>query len=143
MASDVEFICCDMPEADRLTIHIMAAMAEKEATVISERTKAALDQARKRGKQLGNPNVGKVGHLGVETNKKKAKLHAQQIYPIIKRIQASGILSLRGISRELSNRSDCETAKGGKWSATHVTNILKICETKTAAAKLELVQDNE
>ena len=54
-AANVDFICCDMPTANRLTIHIIAAIAENEAALISQRTKAALAEKKKQGIKLGNP----------------------------------------------------------------------------------------
>jgi DNA invertase Pin-like site-specific DNA recombinase len=56
MDGGAEFVACDMPHANRLTLHIMAAMAEYERRVISERTKLALAAARVRGVRAGNPN---------------------------------------------------------------------------------------
>ena len=57
MESGADFVAVDMPHATRLTIHILAAVAEHEREMISQRTKAALEQARKRGKVLGNPRL--------------------------------------------------------------------------------------
>jgi DNA invertase Pin-like site-specific DNA recombinase len=58
MESGVDFIAADMPQANKLTIHIMAALAEQEATLISERTKAALQAAKARGTKLGGYKGG-------------------------------------------------------------------------------------
>ena len=57
MESAVEFCAVDMPQANRLTVHIMAAIAEHEREMISARTKTALDQAKARGTKLGNPRL--------------------------------------------------------------------------------------
>ncbi len=53
MESGVEFCAVDFPQANRLTVHILAAVAEHEAKAISERTKAALQAAKARGVTLG------------------------------------------------------------------------------------------
>jgi DNA invertase Pin-like site-specific DNA recombinase len=59
MESGADFIACDFPEANRLTVHILAAVAEHEASMISSRTKAALQAAKARGRALG----GQEGQL--------------------------------------------------------------------------------
>ena len=56
----VEFIAADMPYANRLTIGVMALVAEEEARATSIRTKAALAAAKARGIKLGNPNLRRV-----------------------------------------------------------------------------------
>ena len=59
MESGVEFVAADMPTVNRLTVHILAAVAEEEARMISARTKAALAAAKARGVRLGNPNLAR------------------------------------------------------------------------------------
>jgi DNA invertase Pin-like site-specific DNA recombinase len=56
--SGVAFICCDNPHADDFTINILASVAEKEAKDISDRTKAALAAAKRRGVKLGTHRRG-------------------------------------------------------------------------------------
>src|SRR5713226_4200926 len=58
MDSGVDFVACDYPAANRLTLHIMAAVAENEAKAISDRTKAALQAAKARGTLLGSARPG-------------------------------------------------------------------------------------
>lgn len=58
MDGGVDFVCCDNPHATRLTVHILAAVAEDEARRISERTKAALEAAKRRGTLLGSSRPG-------------------------------------------------------------------------------------
>src|SRR5712675_1546426 len=66
MESGVDFVAADMPQANRLTVHVLAAIAEHEAAAISARTKAALARAKARGTRLGGdrgnlPRVAKAG----------------------------------------------------------------------------------
>jgi DNA invertase Pin-like site-specific DNA recombinase len=53
----IRFKLCDLPEIDNLTIHILAAMAEHEARMISVRTKQAMTEAKRRGVVMGNPQL--------------------------------------------------------------------------------------
>jgi DNA invertase Pin-like site-specific DNA recombinase len=55
MERGVDFVAVDMPEATRITLHILAAVAEYERDMVSRRTKGPLPVAERRGKRLGNP----------------------------------------------------------------------------------------
>jgi DNA invertase Pin-like site-specific DNA recombinase len=133
MESDVEFVAVDFPQANRLTVHILAAVAEHEREMVSQRTKVALAAVKARGKTLGNPNganalraagAGKAGwNAGADGNRAAADRHAARVMPAIDDIRASGITSLSGIARELNAR-EIRTANDGKWYATTVRNVL-------------------
>jgi DNA invertase Pin-like site-specific DNA recombinase len=128
--SSIRFVCADMPEANELTIHLFAAIAQHERQMISTRTKAALAAAKARGQRLGNPNgaaalrrAGQGNSAAIEAARATADQHAADIMPVIEDIRCGGITSLNGISREL-NRREIKTARGGEWYPTTVKNLL-------------------
>src|SRR5437868_7863016 len=129
MESGVEFVAADMPMANRLTVHVLAAVAEHEREMISQRTKAALAAAKARGVKLGNPNgaralVGRRGGAkGIARLKAKADAHAANILPVIETIRAEGKTSMNAIADELNKRG-LLTPNGGQWWATSVRNLL-------------------
>lgn len=124
------FIAADMPEANELTIHIMAAMAQAERKAISKRTKEALAAVKARGVKLGNPMGAKAfgpyqgNGAAVVAIKAKSKAFAADILPIIDAIKADGHSSLRAIAAELNARG-IMTARGGKWAAQAVSDVLR------------------
>jgi len=67
MDSGTDFVAVDNPHATRLTLHILAAVAEHEREMISTRTKAALVAAKARGTRLGNPRIVEAAELGRAT----------------------------------------------------------------------------
>ena len=124
----VEFIACDMPHANRLTVGIMALVAEEERRGISARTKAALAAAKARGQKLGNPNGARAlrgfgNAAGVAAVKTRADQHAAQVLPVIEAIRNAGTGSLKGIARELNERGIL-AARGGVWDASRVRTLL-------------------
>ena len=120
----VEFVCADMPQANRLTIGIMALVAEEEARAISARTKAALAAAKKRGTKLGGWRGGpKVAPgLGVAARQKRADAFAASVVPTVRELRGNGF-SLRRIATELEARG-IRTAAGGRWAAAAVNAVL-------------------
>jgi DNA invertase Pin-like site-specific DNA recombinase len=124
MESSVDFVAVDNPHANKLTIHILAAMAEYEREQISERTKAGLRAAKKRGVKLGAPNPAASSAAGVAALKAKSKAFAMNVRPVINDIKASGIKSLRGIAKALNARG-IRTARGGQWHQGTVSRIVE------------------
>src|SRR5215469_491910 len=105
MDGKVDFVCCDFPSANRLTLHILAAVAEHEREMISDRTKAGLAAAKARGVRLGNRrNLREAQAKGAHGNKVAADAFAARVLPFIRDIQQSGITSLRGIAAALAAR---------------------------------------
>ena len=124
MESGVDFVAADMPFANKLTIHILAAVAEHEREAISARTKAALQAAKARGKKLGGPKLALAQRNGWQTNARDADRFVANVRPVIERIRASGITSLRGIAKELTARN-IATARSGQWTPVQVTAIMR------------------
>jgi DNA invertase Pin-like site-specific DNA recombinase len=91
MEAGVEFVAVDNPHANKLTVHILAAVAQHEREMISERTKAALQAAKARGMRLGNPNLPMAAALGRAVLEGKAKAFAANVLPVIHDLQAAGI----------------------------------------------------
>ena len=79
MDSGVEFVAVDNPHANKLTVHILAAVAQHEREMISQRTKDALQAAKARGTQLGNPRLTEALPLAVEANKEAAERFAVNV----------------------------------------------------------------
>jgi DNA invertase Pin-like site-specific DNA recombinase len=122
----VKFIAADMPDANELTVGIMALVAQQEREAISKRTKEALQ----RGTKLGNPNgasallrAAKGNAAGLEAIKRQADAHASDLAPVIDDIGLEGIVSLGGIAAELNERG-MRTPRGGQWHKSSVKNLL-------------------
>lgn len=128
--SGVDFTCADNPDVNRLTIGLLAVINEDERERISERTKAALAAAKARGVKLGNPNgaaairrAGKGNKASVAAIQSNADDFAESLRETVEKIRCAGVTSLAAIAREL-NDGRTLTARGGKWHASSVRNLL-------------------
>jgi DNA invertase Pin-like site-specific DNA recombinase len=124
MDSGVDFVAVDMPNANRLTLHVMAAFAEHEREAISARTKAALAAARARGVRLGAPDPSSAGAVGRERLRGRADRFAANVLPIVEEIRRAGASTFTAIAEALNARG-VRTARGGQWHAATVRNVLQ------------------
>lgn len=132
MESGVSFVCCDNPNANPLTIHILAAVAEDEAKAISVRTKAALRAYRERGGVLGAhhpayramaPEVRrKAQEAASRANQEAAKMAYDDLLPVMREWRAFG-LSLGAIAGRL-NQMGRSTRSGKAWNPVQVKRVL-------------------
>jgi DNA invertase Pin-like site-specific DNA recombinase len=126
--SKIEFVCCDMPEANTLTIGMMATLAQYERELISERTKAGLAAAKARGQTLGNPNLKLVRNNDTTAATAAAKAAAAernlQVRELIAEMEAEQgrAMSLRELAESL-NDAGYKTARGARFTATQVSRI--------------------
>jgi len=126
----VPFICCDMPNIDHFGIHILAAVAEQEAKMISKRTKAALAAAKKRGVRLGNPNNWEgVREKAKQAREENARSFAMKVWPQMERIIHNGASTFEAIADEL-NHFNIKARKGGKWYPATVQRTLSHLEIR-------------
>jgi DNA invertase Pin-like site-specific DNA recombinase len=139
----VDFVAADMPDANRMTIGIMAVMAEAEADMISARTRAALAVVKARREAAGLPGLGgartgaaergrQVAPQGSAAIRAASLSRARDLKPILLEIFAAGITSQAGIARELTARR-IPTARGGMWTNVQVGALLRRLEVLAGA----------
>lgn len=123
--SKVDFQCCDLPDANTLTIGIFATMAQHERELISKRTKAALQARKERGLKLGTPeNLTDEGRAkGRATASARAASNENSIkaMELVSLYKEKG-LTLKAIATKL-NKNGFKTARGNKFQKTTVTRL--------------------
>ena len=141
--SGVQFVAADLPEANTMTVGVMAVVAQHEREAISARTKAALAAARARGTVLGGLRAGaadiaRYQGQGVEAAKAKADARLSDVADDLRDLAAEG-LSLNAIARRL-NEQDVKASRGGNWTATGVRRALHrraACPPVRTASRVE------
>jgi DNA invertase Pin-like site-specific DNA recombinase len=119
LESDIKFVAVDRPNADEFEILMDAVFAQRERKEISRRTKAALQEAKKKGVKLG-----KNGKRLAKQNKKKADQFARKMLPILKLLKRERIVSLERIAAELNRRQVPTYRRGCRWHKATVFNLL-------------------
>jgi DNA invertase Pin-like site-specific DNA recombinase len=133
-SGDAGVVFCDLPTipegpTGKFLLTQMASVAELEAGLISQRTKAALQAARARGQVLGckNAKIASYSNAGATASatvrSRNAAKRAQDVKPIIEAIRGEGSVSLRQIAAALNERG-ITTARGGEWSPVQVSRVM-------------------
>lgn len=128
MESGVEFVACDFPQANRLTVHILAAVAEHEGRMISERTKAALAAAKARGVKMG----GHRGKTPTAEHRKasaaaralRAQERARDLAPVVADLRAAGHTTLAQMAAAMTERRIPTATGKAQWSPAQVSRLL-------------------
>lgn len=128
----VEFVAADMPDANRLTVGIMALVAEQEREAVSKRTREALQAAKARGVQLGAYKDGVfVGRVGTPEDARRASQARSEKYRTISRAKASllkkvdpdEVMSLRQIAKRFNEMGVPTVSGRGAWSANSIRRL--------------------
>ena len=138
MEGGVDFVAADMPSVNPLTVHVLAAVAEHEREMISQRTKAALAAAKVRGTRLGNPRLPATGTLGAvlepSTPGGKARVASAQARavaaygPAIQAARLAGAMSLGDYVQALKSARLPAPRGGDRWSRPSVARVLRYCK---------------
>ena len=122
MDAGVEFTAVDNPHANKLTIHILAAVAQHEREMIGERTRAALQAAKARGVKLGRNAAERLA----PQFQQEAAQRAEALRPLLTELKAEG-LTIRRIAARLNDRG-VKTPLGGRWHGQSVVRLFKRLE---------------
>lgn len=131
-AGEAGVVFCDLPmlppgPMGKFFLTLMAAVAELEAGLISQRTIAALAAAKARGQRLGNPNL-RPANAGV-ARKRQARIAARQIAPYIAAARKAGCTTLAQLAEALTARGIKTPGGRAIWSAEQVRRIVKRAAT--------------
>ena len=101
-----------------------AALAQKERAMFADRTRVALAAKKAQGARLGNPtNLAEAQALGAAAGRAGAYAFAANVLPVVRDLQAAGVVTVRAIAEALNLRG-IRTARGGDWHGSTVRNLL-------------------
>jgi DNA invertase Pin-like site-specific DNA recombinase len=125
MANRVPFVVTELgADADPFLLHLYASLAEKERSLISQRTTAALAAAKARGVKLGSPTGAEtIGKARAARSEQVSKANATT-RAVIAEIQRTGAGTLKAIAQELEARGVRTPAGRDRWDAKQVSRLL-------------------
>lgn len=123
--SKVNFLAVDNPHATPFLIHILVAVAEYERTMISTRTKNALEAAKRRGVVLGNPRIHEAVAASSQVRRVRCRERYSVLMVLIHDLRSQGVSRLRDLADAL-NRRGHTTARGCRFTPTHIHRILRM-----------------
>ncbi len=121
---NVDFVCCDCPNVDRFTVGILALVAQRERELISERTRAALQMAKKRGVRLGTRHPKRQVRLMVEGYRRQKLEFIAKVRPIIEEIKSTGVTTLTEIAQCLTRRGIFTRTGKAVWFPSTVKTVI-------------------
>lgn len=125
--SKVNFLAVDNPHATPFLIHILVAVAEYERTMISTRTKSALDAAKRRGVKLGNPVIQTAVAKSAESRRLTCREQYARLAPTIRDLQSQGFIRLKDLANQLNARG-IKTSRGCLFTPTQIHRFLHFAE---------------
>ncbi len=134
MENGTDFMACDMPTANRLTIHILAAVAEHEREMVSKRTKAALAEAKRRDTKLGNPRIEEARREALQAH--QAQRPATEVLNLMTNWRRQA-WTLRQIADKL-NKLSIRPPRGRQWYASSVKNQIARVSSMSAIPPQEV-----
>ncbi|MFB6418217.1 MULTISPECIES: recombinase family protein [Bradyrhizobium] len=124
MAQRVPFVVAELgKDTDPFLLHLYAALAQKERSLISTRTREALQAKKAQNVKLGGPKLAEARIAAAALKTAEADKFAANVLPNIEAVRKAGANTLRAIAEALNNRG-IRTANGGNWHATTVKNVL-------------------
>jgi DNA invertase Pin-like site-specific DNA recombinase len=121
---NVDFVCCDCPNVDRFTVGILALVAQRERELISERTRSALQMAKKRGVRLGTTNPKRQVKLMVAGYRRQKVAFVSKVQPVIDEIRSTGVKTLTGIAECLNRRGILTRTGKSVWFPSTVKTVV-------------------
>ena len=119
----LDILGCDLMGSTPLQMGLLFSLAQAKADKTSKSVKAKMKELKEQGVKLGSPDLTLARSKAVAALREQAKQRKADVLPVIKKIKQDGNHSYQEIANQLNKRK-VPTARGGKWHATSVRNML-------------------